>query len=212
MAVLFIILGILLVIVGFSCIFTPLLTFMSAGYFILILVGVFGVLAIIKAVSSKKYGINFVFGILSVIFAVILLFFPDVLVLTNGLMLYLTAAWFIMMGIVTIVNSVTITKPMGSGLWVLQLIFGILSVILGIFAIFNPMFMAISIGVLIGIFFIGSILLFFMGLMGEYIMSINQRVMNRPLVIEEERINFAEKQKENESAGTQNPGERIENK
>ena len=43
---------------------------------------------------------------------------------------------------------------------------------------------------LIGIFFIGSILLFFMGLMGEYIMSINQRVMNRPLVIEEERINF----------------------
>lgn len=156
MAVLFIILGILLVIVGFSCIFTPLLTFMSAGYFILILVGVFGVLAIIKAVSSKKYGINFVFGILSVIFAVILLFFPDVLVLTNGLMLYLTAAWFIMMGIVTIVNSVTITKPTGSGLWVLQLIFGILSVILGIFAIFNPMFMAISIGVLIGIFFIDT--------------------------------------------------------
>ena len=65
---------------------------------------------------------------------------------------------------------------------------------------------------LIGIFFIGSILLFFMGLMGEYIMSINQRVMNRPLVIEEERINFSEKQKENESAGTQNPGERIDNK
>ena len=45
---------------------------------------------------------------------------------------------------------------------------------------------------LIGIFFIGSILLLFMGLMGEYIMSINQRVMNRPLVIEEERINFDE--------------------
>ena len=46
---------------------------------------------------------------------------------------------------------------------------------------------------LIGIFFIGSILLFFMGLMGEYIISINQRVMNRPLVIEEERINFEDK-------------------
>ena len=43
---------------------------------------------------------------------------------------------------------------------------------------------------LIGIFFIGSILLFFMGLMGEYIISINHRVMNRPLVVEEERINF----------------------
>lgn len=44
--------------------------------------------------------------------------------------------------------------------------------------------------VLIGMFFLGSIQLFFLGFIGEYIMSINQRVMNRPLVIEEERINF----------------------
>lgn len=44
--------------------------------------------------------------------------------------------------------------------------------------------------VLIGMFFLGSVQLFFMGFLGEYIMSINQRVMNRPLVIEEERINF----------------------
>ena len=38
--------------------------------------------------------------------------------------------------------------------------------------------------------FLGSLQLFFIGLMGVYIISINQRVMNRPLVIEEERINF----------------------
>ena len=44
--------------------------------------------------------------------------------------------------------------------------------------------------VLIGIFFIGAVQLFFMGFLGEYILSINQRVMKRPLVIEEERINF----------------------
>lgn len=36
----------------------------------------------------------------------------------------------------------------------------------------------------------GSLILIFLGLMGEYILSINQRVMNRPLVIEEERLNF----------------------
>ncbi len=46
--------------------------------------------------------------------------------------------------------------------------------------------------VLIGMFFLGSIQLFFLGFIGEYILSINQRVMNRPLVIEEERINFEE--------------------
>lgn len=44
--------------------------------------------------------------------------------------------------------------------------------------------------ILIGVFFLGAVQLFFIGLIGEYIMSINVRVMNRPLVIEEERINF----------------------
>lgn len=42
----------------------------------------------------------------------------------------------------------------------------------------------------IGVFFLGGLQLFFIGFLGEYIMSINQRIMNRPLVIEEERINF----------------------
>ena len=42
----------------------------------------------------------------------------------------------------------------------------------------------------IGLFFLGAVQLIFIGLIGEYILSLNQRVMNRPLVIEEERINF----------------------
>jgi hypothetical protein len=37
---------------------------------------------------------------------------------------------------------------------------------------------------------LGALQLIFIGLLGEYVMAINQRVMNRPLVIEEERINF----------------------
>lgn len=44
--------------------------------------------------------------------------------------------------------------------------------------------------ILIGVFFLGSIQIFFIGLIGEYIMGINARTMNRPLVLEEERINF----------------------
>ena len=48
---------------------------------------------------------------------------------------------------------------------------------------------------LIGMLFLGSVQIFFIGLLGEYIMSINQRVMKRPLVIEEERINFNEEEK-----------------
>ncbi len=49
--------------------------------------------------------------------------------------------------------------------------------------------------VLIGMFVLGSVQLFFIGLLGEYILSINDRVMNRPLVVEAERINFDEEEK-----------------
>lgn len=43
---------------------------------------------------------------------------------------------------------------------------------------------------MIAIFFMGGVQLAFMGFLGEYIMAINTRVMNRPLVVEEKRINF----------------------
>ena len=40
--------------------------------------------------------------------------------------------------------------------------------------------------------FLGAMQLIFIGLMGEYILSMNKRLMNRPLVVEEERLNFEE--------------------
>jgi glycosyltransferase involved in cell wall biosynthesis len=44
--------------------------------------------------------------------------------------------------------------------------------------------------VIIGLFFMGSIQLFFLGIVGEYIGSIYTLAVRRPLVIEKERINF----------------------
>jgi polyisoprenyl-phosphate glycosyltransferase len=43
---------------------------------------------------------------------------------------------------------------------------------------------------MIGFFFFGSIQLIFIGMLGEYIGSIHTRLLNRPLVVEKERINF----------------------
>jgi len=42
----------------------------------------------------------------------------------------------------------------------------------------------------IGVYFFGSVQLFFIGILGEYIGSIHTQVYHRPLVIEKERINF----------------------
>lgn len=44
----------------------------------------------------------------------------------------------------------------------------------------------------IGVFVIGGVQLFFIGLIGEYILNINTRVIHRPIVVEEKRINFEE--------------------
>lgn len=154
MTVLCIILGILLIVGGFSCMFTPLLTLMNTGFFVVILITIFGVVGIVRAIADKRFGINFVFSILSVLLGIVMLVFPNSLLFAEGMMLILTAIWFIMMGIVSIVNAITLTRKTGSGLWVLQLIFGILAVLIGIYAFFQPMLMALTLGVLIGIFFI----------------------------------------------------------
>ena len=52
--------------------------------------------------------------------------------------------------------------------------------------------------ILVGIFFIGAVQLIFLGFIGEYILTINQRIMHRPLVVERERINFDNKEDNNE--------------
>lgn len=49
--------------------------------------------------------------------------------------------------------------------------------------------------IVIGLFFIGSVQLFFLGIVGEYIGAIYTQVMRRPLVIEKERINFEKRGK-----------------
>jgi glycosyltransferase involved in cell wall biosynthesis len=45
---------------------------------------------------------------------------------------------------------------------------------------------------IIGVFFLGAIQLIFIGLIGEYVIMINERQKNKPLVLEKERINFVD--------------------
>lgn len=47
--------------------------------------------------------------------------------------------------------------------------------------------------IIIGVFFFGAVQLFFLGILGEYILSINTRTMRRPLVVIGEKVGFEEK-------------------
>lgn len=75
--------------------------------------------------------------------------------------------------------------------------FSVASILVALFYLIFKLFFwnsfaAGMIPVLLGVFVLGSIQLFFIGILGEYILAINSRIMKRPWVIEEERINFDE--------------------
>lgn len=76
----------------------------------------------------------------------------------------------------------------GAGLGVLSAIYGIYVVLRKIIFWTTYPFGIASISA--GIFLLGSIQLFFIGILGEYVLSINTRTMKKPRVIIEEKINF----------------------
>lgn len=61
-------------------------------------------------------------------------------------------------------------------------------------------FPAGNIPILLAVIILGSVQIFFIGFLGEYILSINSRIMKRPLVIEEERLNFDQDGKDTASS------------
>ena len=76
----------------------------------------------------------------------------------------------------------------GFGAGVLSFIVGLIYLIMKL--IWWDRFPGGTVPTIIVLSFLSSLQLFFLGFLGEYIMNMNARLMNRPLVIEEERINF----------------------
>ena len=86
-------------------------------------------------------------------------------------------------------------------------ILGLVGVAIAVFVFINKLvhWESYPIGtasIIIGIFFMGAIQLFFIGILGEYILTINSRVLKRPLVVIEKKLNFdqPEAAKENRNA------------
>lgn len=78
---------------------------------------------------------------------------------------------------------------------ILGFICSVLSLLVGLgYSIYKLMFWAnFNVGIaplVIGLFFLGSVQLLSMGILGEYVGSIHTQVQKRPYVIEKERLNF----------------------
>lgn len=85
------------------------------------------------------------------------------------------------------------------GFFIAVVSFAVAFVYLVLKLIYWDRFVAGTTPLLLGMLFLGAVILLFLGLLGEYILSINLRVMNRPLVIEEERLNFEETKEDRKS-------------
>lgn len=77
---------------------------------------------------------------------------------------------------------------LGAIAFIVSLIIAIVYLILKV--LYWDRFAAGMIPILLGMLFLGSVQILFIGIIGEYVLAINQRSMKRPLVVEEERINF----------------------
>ena len=85
---------------------------------------------------------------------------------------------------------------LGMGLGLICLIIAIVTVIL---KLFNWYYFDVgTAAIIVGIFFVGAIQLFFLGFLGEYILNINIRAMNHPIVVEEQRINMKREMNQHE--------------
>ncbi|MDE7206422.1 MAG: DUF308 domain-containing protein [Lachnospiraceae bacterium] len=154
MKIVTIILGVLMAICGISCICTPVMTILEAGYFLVIQLLGYGIAAIVKAVVQKKYGMPFLFGILSTILGIVIMVVPGLKLMTDGMLIYIMAVWFLMQGVVGIVLSFRQKKLAEGKRWIGTLVLGVLGVLLGIYSLAHPMLLAFTFGVLVGMYFI----------------------------------------------------------
>ena len=156
MTILFTVIGILTIIGGFAMLATPLLTFMSAGYCIIMLFFIHGVLGVVRGFIEKRFGQGFFFAILSLILGIIGLTVPGIAELNNFILLYMAGGWFVLHGVLTIVNAVRSKQETGTGLMVVGIILGVLELIMAIYSVAHPALLALSLGLLTGFYFIES--------------------------------------------------------
>lgn len=154
--------GILMVIVGLYCMFTPVDTYMVIGWAVGIsmLADAIGRFAIWWAARKLHISDSWMLfaAIFSLVCGVLVLSYPALQNDINLFIAYYIAAWLVAQGIVTIVRAwkvrelhVSLNTQMVGTHWYVPFIIGILLIVLGVLSCMNPNIIAASIGLFIGL-------------------------------------------------------------
>ncbi len=152
MSILSVILGVLLIIGGVACMFTPFGTFLAAGMIIAIMMFVYGIGGIVRFFRKESGALELIASILAIIVGIIAIVRPGSTLVLDSLVLTLVAVWLLVKGVINIVVSIQAKNEIPGWGWGVAA--GVLSVIAGIIAFVNPAVAALTIGILMGLFFV----------------------------------------------------------
>ena len=162
---LFVILGILMILAGITCFFTPVETSSVIPFIFGLAMVIDGIGRIIAWFSIREYapqsGWIFASSVISLIFGLMLTTSPMLQMSVGVFVVLLTGWWILALGIIRIVHAFHLLKikresdgfgfgeMLGSNWWI-ALILGALLTLFGVIVILNPMLGLGVIGVLIG--------------------------------------------------------------
>ena len=151
---LIVILGFLMIVGGVTMAATPIITFASAGYFIIVLFWLAGIIGIIRAVNTKRYDKDFFFAILSLILGIAGFVMPGAAAMNNFMLLYMAAAWLFIHGVLSIIAAVGNRAQSGILFMIIGILLGVMELALCVYSVAHPQVLAINIGILIGLYYI----------------------------------------------------------
>ena len=160
--ILAIILGVLIILTGLYCVFTPGMTYSTIGYVVGFSMLMDGVAMFIFWWQARKegyaQGIHLVSAILSFVCGLLVLNSAILQLGIDLFIIYYIAIWLIVTGCIVIYRGYQINKfhqnhkaiKAGSR-WYIFVLLGIIMIVLGALSIYNPDVMANTIGIFIGL-------------------------------------------------------------
>ncbi|MBO6016595.1 MAG: DUF308 domain-containing protein [Oscillospiraceae bacterium] len=153
-----IIIGILLIVCGVSCMAAPVDTFLRAAHLLAILLFAYGIFGIVRFFKRRALVPELVVSILAVAIGFVYLFRPGGtppvgnLIGLDRFVLTLVALWFLVKGWIYL--SASVRTRFLNRKWIWGFLVGLLSILIGVYALTQPVFAAATTGTLIGLCFL----------------------------------------------------------
>ncbi len=156
-----VILGIFALIASFFCFMQPVRTFLSAGWIVAILLCAFGFCALFEVFRNRKKEGNgmsavsaviaLIGGIAAMVASIVMILKPASSLFTDAFFLYILMFWLVFSGVTSIITAFKIMKPNGNKMWVFTMIWGILTILGGLYGFSHMLLMAFVVAEVIGV-------------------------------------------------------------